>query len=468
MKLIFMAFFAISTVRILSCRTVTENGRKIRQFVERHEKKTVEESLKLKQLEMDKLKTEIDEMEEQKTDENVQVYSDYEDISDDYLFFDKFLEDKEEEKEDKEVIILDGEDEAKECNGPEFDDFYEEFCPLYIHRVKRDATDDFLAGIWKTGEKFIDGNIGGSVTTFLKTLIQPMFHYFIHSDNDPVMEKFTNRFIPETTLQGSTNGLRMIGAAQEGDGAMVWETLHQNTEAWNPRSSWNHIRDRTEAEQRAFKKFIPTILAVDKTISKRLKDLSLVITTLSTSLHDTMIEGMNKGFKSASGSFKDLNEDHKDLIKLLGTIFDVIEDDITANMKIVAISVVLAFIVLHSGLSFWQNRSLQLQNGSLETMIREIKQDLDESAIREARMEQKLDDLVRERNSIASSITRIVEQAVKEATGATSLRRSLYQPAKRVHMDDNQMRSYTNQSQPSLGFSGNHVSNPNTFVLVPQ
>merc|ERR1712115_638655 len=260
-----------------------------------------------------------------------------------------------------------------------------------------------------------------------------------------------------------TNGLRMIGAAEEGDGAMVWEMMHQNTEAWNPRSSWNHLKDRSQAEKLAFKKYIPTILAVDKTISKRLKDISLVITTLSTSLHDTMIEGMNKGFKSASGAFKDLNEDHKDLIKLLGTIFDVLEDDITANMKIVAISIVLAFIVLQSGLGFWQNRSLQLQNGSLETMIREMKQDLDESAIREARMEQKLDDLIQERNSIASSITRIVEQAVKEAIGVTR-----YQPVKRVQMNDNQMRSYTNQSQPALGFSGNHVSNPNAFVLVPQ
>merc|ERR1712002_517727 len=148
--------------------------------------------------------------------------------------------------------------------------------------------------------------------------------------------------------QGSSNGLRMIGAAKEGDGNVVWETLHQNTEAWNPRSSWTHIKDRSEAEQRTFKQFIPTILAVDKTISKRLKDLSLVMTTLSTSLHDTMIEGMNKGFKSASGSFKDLNKDHNDLLKILGTIFDVLEDDITANMKIVAISIVLAFIALQS------------------------------------------------------------------------------------------------------------------------
>merc|ERR1712115_756367 len=426
----------------------------------------MEESLRSKRLGIDKVKdTEIDEMEEQKTDENVQVYSDYEDISDDYLFFDKFLEDKEEEKEDKEVMILDGEDETKECNGPEFDDFYGEFCPLYVHRGKRDATNDFLAGILSSGEKFIDGNIGGSVTTFLKTLIQPMFHYFIHSDNDPVMEKFTNRFIPETTLQGSTNGIRMIGAAQEGDGAMVWETLHQNTKAWNPRSSWSHLRDRTQAEQRAFKKFIPTILAVDKTISKRLKDISLVITTLSTSLHDTMIEGMNKGFRSASESLKDLNEDHSDLLKVLGTIFNVLEDDITANMKIVAISIVLAFIALQSGIGFWQNRSLKLQNGSLETVIKEMKQDLEESAVREARLEQKLDNLIQERNSIASSITRIVEQAVKDAISGAK-----YQPVKRVQINDNQMRreSYTNQIQPALGFSGNPVSNPNAIVLVLQ
>merc|ERR1712115_620368 len=247
-------------------------------------------------------------------------------------------------------------EEDKECNGPEYDDFYEEFCPDK-HRFKRDATDDFLGGIWKTGEKFLDGNIGGSITTFLKTLAQPVFHYLIHSNNNPVMEKFTTPFIPETSLQGSSNALRMQGAAEEGDRAMVWETMHQNSEAWNPRSSWNHLKDRSQAEKLAFKKFIPTILAVDKTISKRLKDISLVITTLSTSLHDTMIEGMNKGFRSASESLKDLNEDHSDLLKVLSSIFQVLEDDITANMKIVAVSIVLAFIALQSGIGFWQNRS---------------------------------------------------------------------------------------------------------------
>merc|ERR1712115_414288 len=219
-----------------------------------------------------------------------------------------------------------------------------------------------------------------------------------------------------------TNGLRMIGAAEEGDGAMVWEMMHQNTEAWNPRSSWNHLRDRTQAEQQAFKKFIPTILAVDKTISKRLKDISLVITTLSTSLHDTIVEGMNKGFKTASESLRDLKDDHRDLLKALSAIFDVIENDIPAEMKIVAVSIILAFIILQSGIGFWQNRAIQLQNGSMETVIREMSQKmehmeqvLEEAAAKEAKLEEKLDELVQERNSIAVNITRVVEQAVRGA-----------------------------------------------------
>ena len=457
MKPFLMALLAISTARILSCRT--------QQFLG-NTKKPFEEALRLKRLGIDKIKdTEIDETKDENEEESALNYSDYEDKVNDYLFFDKFLDDKEEEK-NKEIIIFDGR-KPKDCDGPEFDDFFGEFCPLYVHRNKRGASNDFLAGMLSSGEKFIDGNIGGSVTTFLKTLIQPMFHYFIKSDNDPVMEKFTNRFIPETTLQGSSNGLRMIGSAQDGDGNAVWETLHKNTETWNPRSSWTHIKDRSDAEQRTFKQFIPTILAIDKTISQRLKDLSLVMTTLSTSLHDTLIDSMNKGFKSASGTFKNLKEDHEDLIKILSTIFGVLEDDITAEMKIAAVSVILIFIVLHSGLNYWQNRSLQLRCGRLEDIVREIKQDMDESTIREARVEQKLDGMIQERNTIAASIARAVEQAVRDASGANRLRRSLHQPEKRAHMDDSQVRNYI-PSQPSLGFNGNHVQNSSTFVLVPQ
>merc|ERR1712115_218231 len=270
-----------------------------------------------------------------------------------------------------------------------------------------------------------------------------------------------------------TNGLRMIGAAEEGDGAMVWEMMHQNTEAWNPRSSWNHLRDRTQAEQQAFKKFIPTILAVDKTISKRLKDISLVITTLSTSLHDTIVEGMNKGFKTASESLRDLKGDHRDLLKALSAIFDVIENDIPAEMKIVAVSIILAFIILQSGIGFWQNRTIQLQNGSMETVIREMSQRmghmeqvLEEAAAKEAKLERQLEEIVQERNNVAVTVARVVDQAVKCA-----INEARFQPARRPQVQDNQMdrrEPVTNQTQPGLNYFGNSVSPvlPNAVALI--
>merc|ERR1712243_337297 len=90
---------------------------------------------------------------------------------------------------------------------------------------------------------------------------------------------------------------------------------------------------------------------------------------------------------------------------------------------------------------------------------------LEETAAKEAKLEKKLDDLVQERNSIAASITCVVEQAVKDAINGAK-----YQPVKRVQINDSQIRRepYTNQIQPALSFSGNPVSNPNAVVLVAQ
>merc|ERR1711867_123103 len=127
----------------------------------------------------------------------------------------------------------------------------------------------------------------------------------------PAMEKFTNRFVPETSLHGASNAIIMEGAVEAGDGGRVWDTMKYSAETWNPRSSWTHIKDRSHSEKIAFKKEIPAILTIDKTITRRLKDVSLVITTLATSLHDTLVEGMNIGFKTASEILKNMEEDNR-------------------------------------------------------------------------------------------------------------------------------------------------------------
>merc|ERR1711873_319952 len=168
------------------------------------------------------------------------------------------------------------------------------------------------------------GNIGGSISSFLKTVARPIYHYFIQSDNDPAMEKFTNRFVPETNFHGASNSVIMQGAIEAGDGGRVRDTMNYNSEEWNPRSSWTHIKDRSQSEKLAF----------NKTISRRLKDVSLVITTLSTSLHDTTVEGMNKGFEAASDSLKNIEGDNKSFIKLLEKLIDISRSDIPTDVEI--------------------------------------------------------------------------------------------------------------------------------------
>ena len=153
----------------------------------------------------------------------------------------------------------------------------------------------------------------------------------------------------------------MQGAVEAGDGGRVWDTMNYNSEAWNPRSSWTHIKDRSQSEKLAFKKEIPAILAIDKTISRRLKDVSLVITTLSTSLHDTTVEGMNKGFESASNLLKNIEGDNRSFIRLLEKLVDISRSDIPTDVEITAIIVIAILLILQVGLGFWQNRNTQLQ-----------------------------------------------------------------------------------------------------------
>merc|ERR1712089_58034 len=92
-----MTLIVISTVRIQSC---------IVQQLIGNTKKPFEAAIRQKRLGFDRIKdTYVDETEEEKTEENVRNYNDYEENVNDYLFFDRFLEEKE-EKKDKEIIIF--------------------------------------------------------------------------------------------------------------------------------------------------------------------------------------------------------------------------------------------------------------------------------------------------------------------------------------------------------------------------
>ena len=429
---------------------------------------------------MEELKAEIEDLEEQTAYEDL---SELETFDEDYIS-DYLNELRKDEKDsniqrqgDKKTTIAlvnetassndtkikndELEEDNKGCDGPEFDEFYGEFCPKG-YRTKRDATGDFLGGMVETGTNLLMGNIGGSITSFLKTVARPIYHYFIQSDNDPAMEKFTNRFVPETNFHGASNSVIMQGAVEAGDGGRVWDTMNYNSEEWNPRSSWTHIKDRSPSEKNAFKKEIPAILAVDKTISRRLKDVSLVITTLSTSLHDTTVEGMNKGFESASNLLKNIEGDNRSFIKLLEKLIDISRSDIPTDVEITAIIVIVILLISQVGLGFWQNRNTQLRIKSvvknMGQKLEDIQQVIKDSEDKKVRMKKQAEDEIQDRkqlgNELTLAIAKAVEQTINRAIEGAKVNPSLNFQNNRADLRDR----VADQTRVGPKYKGNSVS----------
>merc|ERR1712041_6650 len=130
--------------------------------------KPIKDTLSFKYQMMEELEEEIEDLEEQKTQKELdeqEFLADPEVLQEDYGsdYADKFLEHgdnlkiREQDIEEATVTVSEesvdtGNIETKDdkleeddegCDGPEYDDFYGEFCPRE-HRAKRDATDSSL------------------------------------------------------------------------------------------------------------------------------------------------------------------------------------------------------------------------------------------------------------------------------------------------------------------------------------
>ena len=67
----------------------------------------------------------------------------------------------------------------------------------------------------------------------VKTIAKPIYNWMISTDNDPVMEKFTNCMLPETQFRGHHDEHKISSHAQQGDGATVWQAMSRNSLMWN-------------------------------------------------------------------------------------------------------------------------------------------------------------------------------------------------------------------------------------------
>merc|ERR1712112_296011 len=254
-------------------------------------------------------------------------------------------------------------------DGEEYEEFYGEYFPNE-KRDKRDTT-DVIDGLVDSGEKLLSGNMVGSITTFLKTLAKPEFHYFVKSDNDNAMTKFTHRMLPETDFRHSPNALMISKNAREGHGEKVWETLAGSSRTWNPRSNYKKDKFHQSEIHLECRRNIPII---DKNIVSRLKSVSLMVTSLMTSLHDTTIMDINHGFKEASQHFKSIIESTKKIFNATvnnpdtEAILTMLKDtEITMDLIIEVLANETGIIVKHI-----QNVKSDIKN--LREEVKEIKE----------------------------------------------------------------------------------------------
>merc|ERR1712002_715717 len=274
-------------------------------------------------------------------------------------------------------------------DGEEYKEFYGEYFPNEKHD-KRD-TAEVINGLVDSGEKLLSGNMVGSITTFLKTLAKPIFHYFVKSDNDNAMTKFTHRMLPETNLKHSPNALMISRNAREGHGEKVWEALASNSRKWNPRS--NYKKDKFHQSE-IHLECRRNILIIDKNIVSRLKSVSLMMTSLMMSLHDNTILDLNHGFKEASRNFKNITESMKRILvatvnnpdteailimlkniaMTMDVVMGILTSDTTEIIRLAIGGLIILLVMLLTGTFIKLTRDVRLDFKDLREEMKEIKE----------------------------------------------------------------------------------------------
>ena len=86
---------------------------------------------------------------------------------------------------------------------------------------------------------------------------------------------------------------------------------------------------------------------VDDALKERLKSVSLVVTTLLTSLHDTTTENLNKGFKVATDNLDKLANTTERIMERVEQILEILADSPQVITLITVLIIVLMAIVIN-------------------------------------------------------------------------------------------------------------------------
>ena len=89
------------------------------------------------------------------------------------------------------------------------------------------------------------------------------------------------------------------------------------------------------------------IRPIDDALKERLKSVSLVITTLLTSLHDTTTENLNKGFKVATDNLDKITKATERVLEKVEQILEILDNSPQVIVIIIVAIIVLAASVIN-------------------------------------------------------------------------------------------------------------------------
>ena len=121
---------------------------------------------------------------------------------------------------------------------------------------------------------------------------------------------------------------------------MVWQTMSKNSMRWNPEQNFGDDKNNIHLQCRK------NVKLVDDVLKERLQSVSLVVTTLLTSLHDTTTENLNKGFKVTVDSLGKIANFTERILKKVEQILETLADSPQVIVLIIVSGMVLIASIL--------------------------------------------------------------------------------------------------------------------------
>ena len=116
--------------------------------------------------------------------------------------------------------------------------------------------------------------------------------------------------------------------------------MSQNSLKWNPEQNFEDNSDKIHFQCRR------NVKLIDEAFKERLKSVSQVVTSLLTSLHDTSMDGMNKGFKTASDRFEKIINSSEKILRSADKILEILLEGHHNIIVIVGAGTVVILVLL--------------------------------------------------------------------------------------------------------------------------